>query len=80
MAHKLGTLSQPSRAAAPSAANSRARQEGPKSNAIRCKTKRGRWRAQWWEPYWGFGLQEARPRRTAEVRGVYDVGEQFVAR
>jgi hypothetical protein len=39
------------------------------SNAIRCETKRRRWRAQWWKLYRGLGHQEARPRRTAEVCG-----------
>jgi hypothetical protein len=39
------------------------------SNAIRCETKRGRWRAQRWELYRGLGHQEACPRRTAEVCG-----------
>jgi hypothetical protein len=39
------------------------------SNVIRCKMKRGRWRAQWWKLYRGLGHQEARPRRTAEVCG-----------
>jgi hypothetical protein len=67
-------------AAVPSPTNSRACQEGPMSNALRCKTKRVRWQAQWWKPYRGLGHQEACPRRTTEVYGVYDVGEQFVAR
>ena len=39
------------------------------SNAIRCETKRGRWRAQRWELYRRLGHQEAPPRRTAEICG-----------
>jgi hypothetical protein len=68
--YSLNTERRPTaRAAAPSPANSRARQEGSMSNAIRCETKRGRWRAQRWELYRGLGHQEARPRRTTEVCG-----------
>jgi hypothetical protein len=68
--YSLNTERRPTaRAAAPSPANSRARQEGSMSNAIRCETKRGRWRAQRWELYRGLGHQEACPRRTAEVCG-----------
>jgi hypothetical protein len=76
--YSLNTERRPTaRAAAPSPANSRARQEGSMSNAIRCETKRGRWRAQRWELYRGLGHQEAPPRRTAEVCGSNDDGEQF---